>query len=155
MNTRPSLLTIAEDCGTSVAVTQSGKYSHVQVIISHAPTRVVLSPSDVLASLMNATSDAPRQTIGQNPPASVSQIVPLNLKYWPMPTPKMHAMIPNTAAIIMASRRFDELSILCPSEEMREVAQIRYIPPSYPTFTTRCRPTRIISLEAVTSRRNI
>src|ERR1700680_1566623 len=66
------------------------------------------------------------QTMGQKAPASVSQIVPLHRKYWPIPAPKRHGMIPNTVTFISASCRVDELSILCPSEGMREVAQIRY-----------------------------
>src|SRR4051812_31239455 len=63
---------------------------------------------------MNVASDAARQAIGQKPPASVSQIVPLHLRYWPMPTPKMHGTIPNTINFTIALCLVDELSILCP-----------------------------------------
>src|SRR6267378_2167411 len=86
---------------------------------------------------MSAASDTPRQTTGQKPPASVSQIVPLHLKYWPIPAPRMHGMMPNTATIIFAFCCFDELSILCPilcpSEEMTEIAQLRYSPYAKPS----------------------
>jgi hypothetical protein len=136
MNTRPSLRTTADDWGIAAAVSQNGKYSHVHVIINQAKTCSVLSGTDETASLMKVASDAPRQTMGQKPPASVSQIAPLHLKYWPIPTPKMHGMSPNTVTFTMALCRVDELSILCPSKEVREVAQARYIPPSYPPHPT-------------------
>jgi hypothetical protein len=38
MNTRPSLLTTADDWGISAAVSQNGKYNHVQVITNQAQT---------------------------------------------------------------------------------------------------------------------
>jgi hypothetical protein len=118
MNTRPSLLTTADDCGISTAVSQNGKYNHVQVITNQAQTCSVLSGTDAIASLMNVATDAPRQTTGQKLPASVSQTVPLHLRYWPIPVPKMHGMIPNIITLPMVLLRVDELPIFCPPEEL-------------------------------------
>src|SRR6185312_9942588 len=90
---------------------------------SHAPAAVALCSNGEMARFANTESDTPRQTIGQNPPASVSQTVPVHLKYWPKLTPTMHGMIPKTVAETSAFCRGDQLSILFPSEEMRREAR--------------------------------
>ena len=76
--TWPFLLTIPDDFDISVAISQSGKYSHVQVTTSQAQTHTVLSSNGAIARFASATSDKQRHTNGQNPPVLVSQIVPLN-----------------------------------------------------------------------------
>ena len=86
--TRPSLDTTADDCGISCAVSQSGKYSHVHVSISHPQTRAVLSFDEEMARVIRIATEVTKQTTGQNAPALVSQTVPLQRKYWAMPRPK-------------------------------------------------------------------
>jgi hypothetical protein len=113
METSPSLVTTADDCGISLAVSQSGKYSHVHVSISHPQMRAVLSFDEEIASEIRTTTEVTKQTMGQNPPALVSQTVPRQRKYWAMPTPKMHGMTPNTVAVTIGFRRSVEFSILC------------------------------------------
>jgi hypothetical protein len=113
METSPSLVTTADDCGISLAVSQSGKYSHVHVSISHPQTRAVLSFDEEIASEIRTTTEVTKQTMGQNPPALVSQTVPRQRKYWAIPTPKRHGMTPNTVAVTIGFRRSVEFSILC------------------------------------------
>src|SRR5262245_55157859 len=74
---------------------------------------------------MNVTNDAPRQTMGQKPLASVSQTVPLHLRYWPIAVPKMQGIIPNVATLTIAVLRLDELPILCPFEDQERLASLR------------------------------
>src|SRR5262249_52679697 len=111
--TRPSLDTTAEDCGISCAVSQSGKYSHVQVSINHPQMRAVLSLEEEKANMISTAMDVTRETIGQNAPALVSQIVPRQRKYWAMPAPKINGMTPNTVAMAIAFRGMVEFSIHC------------------------------------------
>src|SRR5262245_882282 len=117
--TRPSLDTTAEDCGTSCAVNQSGKYSHVQVSINHPQMRAVLSLEEEKTNMSSTAMEVTRDTIGQNAPALVSHIVPRQRKYWAMPTPKMQGTTPNTVAMAIAFRRIVEFSIHCSFRKTR------------------------------------
>jgi hypothetical protein len=73
-----------------------------------------------MARFMSNARERVRKSIGQNPPALVSQMVPLHLRYRPMPIPRMHGIIPNTAIPTNAFCRADEPAIPFPFEEARE-----------------------------------
>ena len=93
---------------------------------SQEKTPIVRSLKEEMDRFINAVTDAAKQRNGQKPPASESQIVLLNLRNWPMASPKMHGMIPNIATVIMAFRRFGGLPILCLSENVREPIRIEF-----------------------------
>src|SRR5215475_10773090 len=110
-NTRPSLVTSAEDRGISCAVSQSGKYSHVQVTIIHPKTRAVLSFDDERAMVPSTAREINRPATGQKAPALLSQTLPLQRKYWAMPAPKMHGTTPNMIAVIRPLREVSTVFI--------------------------------------------
>src|SRR6187402_2368135 len=120
MKTRPCVLTIPDECGIAVAAIQSGKCIHVHVIISQALVLPTPSANGEMARFMSNARERVRKSIGQNPPALVSQMVPLHLRYRPMPIPRMHGIIPNTAIPTNAFCRADEPAIPFPFEEARE-----------------------------------
>ena len=58
-------------------------------------------------------TEVAKQTTGQNPPALLSQTVPLQRRYWAMPRPRTHGMTTNTVAVTVILRGLVELSIRC------------------------------------------
>src|SRR5215467_7282797 len=90
--TRPSLGMTAEDCGIACAVSQSGRYSHVHVTISHPQTRAVLSIDEEKVNVISTANEDKKQTVGQNAPELLSQTVPLQRKYSAVPSPNTHGM---------------------------------------------------------------
>src|SRR5262245_66345092 len=112
MSTRPSLPTTAAAYGTSRAVTHNGTWNHVHVRISHAVTLLVLSLNGENMSLINIAPETPKRTIGQNPPAAVSQTEPIKHTYRAAPTPRTHGSSRNRTPVDSAFGSFDQWFIL-------------------------------------------